>query len=367
MGENTRRWKVVSYMVIIAAMFFAIGAISYRSYIIGKSSRFEYGAVPESVDPAAMSSYGTVVLPARYVNLGPARDGKFYIGTCSSTTDESKHCFAYESDDEMSVRLLKDFSDGRHTEVPIVFPASRGIYATLHPDPIELWRSADGGATWSMVFEHPTERSIYCLLETTGHLFFGTWPEGSIYRSEDGVNGWECVYESSENGFFSLLACPSNEDIILGGSFRLQRSVDGGRTWSVVPAEEIGPVRALLPGPGGTIAAVGDHGVLVSEDTGESWTLREMNLVRDHLCHFTVQHRGYIYIGGDNGVVLRSNDLGGTWQTFFEIPQPFDPGKRMYVRGVTAIGDHVFVGTSHYKFAGEPLGTLHRIPLSPGR
>ena len=115
-------------MVIIAAMFYAVGAVSYRSYIIRKSSRFEYGAVPVSVDPAAISSYGTVVLPARYVNLGPVREGKFYIGTCSSTTGESKHCFAYESDDGMSVRLLKDFSDGKVDAALFATPEEQNLF-----------------------------------------------------------------------------------------------------------------------------------------------------------------------------------------------------------------------------------------------
>lgn len=367
MSDRKSIGRLLFLFVSTAAIFFLAGAYVYRARVISRSNRFESGGPPESVDPGKVSAYTTAVLPARYLNMGPTWAGEIFTGTCSSTPPESKHCFVYSSRDGVNWRLLEDFSDGIHTEVPIVFPCGRGLYATLHPDPVELWRSADGGDTWSKVFSHPTERSIYCLAESEDHLFLATWPEGSIYRSADGIGGWECVFENAGNGFFSMLARPNaageGEDIIIAGSAKIHRSKDGGDTWTAEEEKDTGPVRALLADTDGMLYAVGDRGLLLSADGGESWRYREADLVRDHLCHFTVLYGGYIYMGGDTGIVFRSSDGGETWENFFELPQPFDPKKRMNVRGITAESGRLYIGTSHYLFAGEPEGHIHRLIL----
>ena len=365
-GHNRNRAGWGAALLIVAAVSFAVGAFSYRTYIIKKkSTRFETGSIPESVDPNKLSGYITTVFPARYVNLGPVLDGDVYVGTCSSTSEESRHCFVYSSPDGIDWRLLKDFSDGIHTEVPIVFHSKRGLYATLHPNPIELWRSADKGMTWDKVFSHPTERSIYCLLETEEYIFFGTWPEGSIYRSRDGVEGWEKVFEGAKNGFFSMLEVDGDDgQILFAGSWPLLRSDDGGASWRSLETTDIGPIRALFHDSDGSIIAIGDTGLLISKDRGESWQYKEMKLVADHLAHFSTLHNGYIYIGGDTGVVLRSGDQGDTWERFFELPQGLNPKKRMSVRGITAWEDVLYVGTSHYLFSGDPRTEFYRIELN---
>jgi photosystem II stability/assembly factor-like uncharacterized protein len=364
---KNRSLRVGLFLIIAIACFFA-GALTYRQRVMEKLAVSDADTTSAVPMPERVWSYDATAFPARYVNVGPMRDATFLVGTCSSSPPAVKRCFVYISGDGRAWRLSHDFDDSIHTEVPLVFAGERGLYATVHPNPVELWRSSDGGASWSKVFSHPTERTIYCMAETKDHLIIATWPEGKIFRSTDGVSGWECVFESTREGFFSLLAIPAAgagaSSVVFAGSGNVLRSTDGGATWKQVGAGTIGPIRALFADSTGSVYGLADNGLMTSRDGGENWQSTPYALARGHLCHFTVMHRGCMYAGGEAGTVFRSCDGGKTWETFFALPQAKDTGAPMHVRGITAFGDDIYVGTSCYKFSGEPKGYLYRIPAA---
>jgi hypothetical protein len=167
-----------------------------------------------------------------------------------------------------------------------------------------VWRSSDGGATWShpewmqpppgqttvpgalmvpSVFDllvSPTNRDI--VLAATGRD--PRRPDHSgIYRSTNGARTWTRVHQfvgpTGEVGVVgSLAAAPDDPaEIFAGGSFALGLSRDGGQTWSErVPQTRssdrvyhvaVGPMR----GTPRFVFAVGSR-VWYSADGGEAWT-----------------------------------------------------------------------------------------------
>jgi photosystem II stability/assembly factor-like uncharacterized protein len=162
-----------------------------------------------------------------------------------------------------------------------------------------LFRSADGGASWSRVEAGLTASTIRCLEpEPGGALFAGTEP-ARIFRSGDGGANW------SE----------------LDGITR----IDGHERWFLPYSPRAGALRNIYATPGRLFASVEVGGLLQSDDGGASWTLSPV--IADEDIHFVTGHPErpellYAALGtaslsgrGEQlGGVARSHDGGATWE-----------------------------------------------------
>jgi photosystem II stability/assembly factor-like uncharacterized protein len=166
-------------------------------------------------------------------------------------------------------------------------------------------RTADGGRTWS---ETPAEgmplalegegafaASGTCIaVEGKNNAWFATGgPNGArVFRSADGGRTWSVsttpVAGGKSAGIFSITFWDARRGVVVGGDYTKEGeagdnaavTTDGGRTWSPIKGAGLGGYRScvvIVPGTAGrraapTLFAVGPTGSEYSTDGGNSWT-----------------------------------------------------------------------------------------------
>jgi photosystem II stability/assembly factor-like uncharacterized protein len=252
------------------------------------------------------------------------------------TTDGGKHWtrMGLEGTSQIA-RILIDPSDGNHVVLaalgdPFKPTADRGVYETLdggkswkktlyigastgasdlawdpaHPQvayagmwqfartnwAIEsggandgLYRSADGGATWTQLRGNglppsplgriglavaPGGQRVYAIIQSA---------RGLLWRSDDGGATWHFITGNTvvdERPFyFSRLAVdPANPDHVFALSVAIAESFDGGKTWKSTGGNLGSDHHAMwIAGDGRRIIQGGDKGVALSLDGGRRW------------------------------------------------------------------------------------------------
>jgi len=141
-----------------------------------------------------------------------------------------------------------------------------------------LYRSTDGGATWSLPDAEPAwpccNYGIPSLAAGESALYAGTWGGGAFRSDDDGLT-WYGLGAIPNEGYpivLGLAACRFGERVYAGGQFGVVRSDDGGASWTAVseglPA---GWVRALAL-RGIDLFARTDQGVYRLESGAGTWS-----------------------------------------------------------------------------------------------
>jgi photosystem II stability/assembly factor-like uncharacterized protein len=190
-----------------------------------------------------------------------------------------------------------------------------------------IWHTTDGGRQWRLQNSEVDCRlaSVFFLDSKTGWVAGGFTQaytqstSGVLLRTSDGGQTWtldrKLVLPAIERiGFFDPShgwAFGRSSAYFPSGAFTTQ---DGGRTWSALPATEhrawlagefVDPNTGALAGRAGSLAVIRRRGVEpVAADYGLR-ALREMKLA--------APAAGWLV--GDGGLVLKSQDLGKSWQT----------------------------------------------------
>lgn len=150
-----------------------------------------------------------------------------------------------------------------------------------------LYRSTDGGKTWSKLSGHglpdgETGRvgvavapgnpdRVYAIVESR---------QGLLWRSDDGGSNWHFVSADSmldQRPFYysHVYVDPTNQDHLLAVSVHLAESRDGGRTWKGNPQAIHGDHHDVWwASDGRRIAEANDGGTAISIDGGASWEWR---------------------------------------------------------------------------------------------
>jgi photosystem II stability/assembly factor-like uncharacterized protein len=215
-----------------------------------------------------------------------------------------------------------------------------------------LYRSADGGLTWSQLQGHglpagilgridvaisPVDSNrVYAMIEAQ---------EGGLYRSDDAGASWRRI---SEDGrirqrawyFSKIYADTKSLDTIYALNTGMLRSVDGGKTFGLVPATH-GDHHGLWIDPtnANTLINANDGGASVSLDGGKNWSTQD-NQPTAQFYHVATDQQFPYYVYGaqqDNsnlatasaaaGGVIESRDWfeAGGGESGFVVPNNKDP------------------------------------------
>jgi photosystem II stability/assembly factor-like uncharacterized protein len=273
----------------------------------------------------------------------------FFIGICSLMLVLSKKVQAqwriFQADKAVNMRAV-------HTISPTLcwIGGSQGT----------IFQTNNGGAKWSS-FKVPGAdsldfRDIHGFSKQAAvAMSAGPAEQGKarIYRTEDGGETWNIVYQSSQIGVFldGIDFWDKNRGICLGdpvnGKFFVLTTEDGGKTWQELPPEkrpQAEPGEACFAASGTSIIATGKSAAYIgtgggklarvfrSDDYGQSWNVSSTPLPAGPTSgifglHFWSKKHG-IAVGGDykntadsSKNVLLTKDGGATWK-FGEMTKP---------------------------------------------
>ncbi len=216
-----------------------------------------------------------------------------------------------------------------------------------------IFQTSNGGTKWAS-FKVPSAdsldfRDIHGFSKQVAiAMSAGPAEQGKarIYRTEDGGETWNIVYQTSQTGVFldGIDFWDKNRGICLGdpinGRFFILTTEDGGKTWQEVSAEkrpQAEPGEASFAASGTSIIATGKGDAFIgtggskmarvfrSEDYGQSWNVSATPLNAGPTkgifgLHFWSKKHG-IAVGGDykstkdsTENVLLTEDGGITWK-----------------------------------------------------
>jgi photosystem II stability/assembly factor-like uncharacterized protein len=295
------------------------------------------GAHWRAIAPPHVRSMGDAVARIIQIEFADARDGWI------SATDVRVH------NEDRHGEIDRTTDGGRtwqtvtpHGLSPIAgahlsfLDANRGFALIGANRRVRLYRTVDGGVTWTLVGAPPFNGPIGFLNE---HVGFGTM--GSLYRTKDGGRHWEQValpVPSKYEGLRTTVDPPTffgardgtASARVLDPKTKAQHVVvyatrDGGTTWSARPAPAVADLRAYTFGAGGGTpfsAATADEWKLmvgrrlyVTHDGGLRWSVVRARyapkppLVWD--VQFASASAGWAIFGVHDGAALVQTTNGG--------------------------------------------------------
>lgn len=170
-----------------------------------------------------------------------------------------------------------------------------------------IWYSSDGGVNWAPVNDYMSTLAVNCMTmdPTDPNIMYAGTGEGyfngdaingeGLFKSTDGGLSWSQLTNTANfNGINRVAVSPANHNIILmstnyGG---INRSADGGQTWTATHWAQVGMSAAFSPSDATkAVASVLDydfntnqwfHQALYSTDSGQTWTVAAGDLGKSY-------------------------------------------------------------------------------------
>ena len=186
-----------------------------------------------------------------------------------------------------------------------------------------VWRSADGGTSWTARNEGLPKRNVTALVshaEQSDTLYAFVSGDG-IYRSENAGDEWILVDGGPEEMTGAFVHSDMPDSMQTGWLFAatkagVSRSMDCFCLWRDTGLAA-GKVHALSydPGEPAHVYAATDNGLYLSEDGGETW--KNVPTPASTVTSLIVTSAGELFAGSANGAIYRSVDRGNSWESVF--------------------------------------------------
>jgi hypothetical protein len=220
-----------------------------------------------------------------------------------------------------------------------------------------VFRSTDGGASWTAASNGLSRHPIYRLSVGEGGAVYATgaaagafrWSEGEwrqigladAYRSKVAATPWGDLLTATGSGLFRAqngiapwrqllvghdahismhavttdayaVTVTTRGDLLASSGRSILRSRDRGATWRSVGLAHF--VNAFLSTQSGAILAGTDTGIFRSNDGGETWVERSIGLTAFRTLSLAGGPDGAVYASTSDGIVFRSTDDGDRWR-----------------------------------------------------
>lgn len=202
------------------------------------------------------------------------------------------------------------------------------VAANLNGDGPGFWKSTDGGLTWSSREVDPGIGDMTSLAIDPGSprtLYLADQYVGGIWKSTDGGDSWRLLPRPTQNVAWKLVVSPADSAVFAATAHGVERSRDGGETWQLIRAVANGdhlPL-ALAPSDPRFLYTRG----FASRDGGDTWEATPPNPVADAAVELTVDPRDpeTVYAATGDGVWRRVG--AGGWERFGSgLVQPLTQG-----------------------------------------
>ena len=200
-----------------------------------------------------------------------------------------------------------------------------------------FWKSTDNGATWSKSISGMTRLGVSSIVvhpSTPNTIYIGTGDRDGgdaagygVWRSTDGGATWSAHNTGMGNRtVYEILMDPTNSNRLIASTngSRIYRSLDGGATWTFSGATTNAKDIAFKPGDPNTIYAAGSQ-FAVSTDGGITFATNGTIATESrYAIGVSANQPNWVYlIGGDGGGLTgihQSTDSGATFTTQATTP-----------------------------------------------
>jgi photosystem II stability/assembly factor-like uncharacterized protein len=206
-----------------------------------------------------------------------------------------------------------------------------GFVDTLTVDPVQpqvlyatseiqgAFKSADGGATWSLIYAGSANGSV--AVDPSRHTTLYLSSFDRVLKSTDGGATWTASSRGLPNAILSVLAVdPAKRNRVYLAADGVWRSLDGGSTWQParrpLPKGDARHVTVLVtaPRPAGTVYAATGAGVFRSVDGGDSWKPASHGLPPGPVSTLAMAANPQIlWASVDRAGIFRSTNGGASW------------------------------------------------------
>jgi photosystem II stability/assembly factor-like uncharacterized protein len=264
---------------------------------------------------------GTTLLSAVQHFREPGPDGGDMFDLARQRVPGAPY-FYKSTDSAQSWERLAIRAEGLHFD-----PTSRRVVWAHEPQDGRLKKSSDNGSTWQNIESFQSDvLDLAFSTRGTGAVFAATEPPGGIYSSRDGGATWS----RSDRGLAahsvdSLVVGPDGHLVarLVGPAKFLRRAPSGAWQQVTAPNESMIVVAA---GGGALLRRTDGHGLDRSTDGGRSWSrvletggmLTRTREVADHLVS-DPRESGVVFLAAEDGL-RRSLDFGATWKSLEAAP-----------------------------------------------
>ena len=264
----------------------------------------------------------------------------------------------YKDENTGAIDLAFD-PDNSKTVYATLWNARRPAWSTYAPITGPgggLYKSTDGGATWKELTGHglPTEKlgriGVDVVAGQHGRRVYALIDAGSasgLYRSDDGGDSWSLISTEprilSRGWYFGeVRSDPKNADVVYVSNVSLYRSLDGGKTFKAIRGAPGGDDYHSLwidpENPRRMIAGV-DQGTIITLNGGHTWS-SWYNQPTAQFYHVAVDNQFPYWVYGaqqDSGTaaVISRSDYGqitfrdwhpiGAGESGYIVPDPVNP------------------------------------------
>ncbi len=239
-----------------------------------------------------------------------------------------------------------------------------------------LWRSTDGGTTWSQIkgkgwpettlgkigvsVSAANSSRVYVILEALEEL-------GGFYRSDDGGESWQQMTDDHRLRhrpwyYTHVTADPRNQDTVYVLNVGMYKSTDGGKNWNPMSGFPHGDHHNLWIDPNDSRRMIGanDGGGTISVDGGETWSRQDNQPTAQFYHVSTDNHFPYRVLGSQQDNTSVSISSRSTWGSIGRNDwDPVGGGEAGYVAAHQTDPNVVY--------AGEYFGILTRFDRRTGQ